>query len=231
MLLRSLGQVGRVARTAARSSRVNNAPSISFVRHCSGKPTIEEAQAAPTEVYQLSNESIAVMAAGGDSDAIQERLVREIMSVDSVSWDEAQGQVQTITEANQSGMFLLTLPYKVGITGGFVVAAATIPLCFSLDTALWFNEAYVTTDVPEEADLETWLEVGTWTWNWMEPPLGQASFFLLCLQYMRAQMQNVGFKPYTDAVKNHRANSLVGAFPQYNRSIVEDFSLNQDLID
>ena len=65
----------------------------------------------------------------------------------------------------------------------------------------------------------------------MEPPLGQASFFLLCLQYMRAQMQNVGFKPYTDAVKNHRAKSLVGAFPQYNRSIVEDFSLNQDLID
>ena len=135
-----------------------------------------------------------------------------------------------MAKANHSGMFLLTLPYKLGIAGGFAVAAATIPLCFSLDTALWFNEAFVTTDVPEDADLETWLEVGSWTWNWMEPPLGQASFFLLCLQYMRAQMQNVGFKPYTDSVKSYRANSLINAFPQYNRSIVEDFSLKQNLI-
>ena len=226
MLIRSLGQL---TRAAARSSRVN-APSISMVRHCSGKPTIEDAQAAPTEIYQMSNEAIAIMAASGDSDAIEERLVREIMRVDSVSWDGAQDQLQIMAKANHSGMFLLTLPYKLGIAGGFFVAASTIPLCFSLDTALWFNEAFVTTDVPEDADLETWLEVGSWTWNWMEPPLGQASFFLLCLQYMRAQMQNVGFKPYTDSVKSYRANSLINAFPQYNRSIVEDFSLKQNLI-
>ena len=32
------------------------------------------------------------------------------------------------------------------------------------------------------------LEVGSWSWNWMEPPLGQLSFFLLCLQYSRAQV-------------------------------------------
>ncbi len=35
-----------------------------------------------------------------------------------------------------------------------------------------FNEAFVTTDVPEAKDLETPLEVGGWAWNWMEPPLG-----------------------------------------------------------
>jgi hypothetical protein len=41
------------------------------------------------------------------------------------------------------------------------------------------------------------LEVGTWTWNWMEPPLGQLSFFLLTLQLVRAHMGNLGVKPYT----------------------------------
>ena len=35
---------------------------------------------------------------------------------------------------------------------------------------------YVTCDPPEEGDVDTWLEVGSYAWNWMEPPLGQASF-------------------------------------------------------
>ena len=51
---------------------------------------------------------------------------------------------------------------------------------------MWFNERYVTADVPPEKDLETWLEVGSWTWNWMEPPLGTISFVLLCVQVHKA---------------------------------------------
>ena len=37
---------------------------------------------------------------------------------------------------------------------------ASIPMIFELQTALWFNEHYVTTDVPEDRDLETPLESG-----------------------------------------------------------------------
>ena len=33
----------------------------------------------------------------------------------------------------------------------------------------------------------------------MEPPLGQLSFFLLCLQFSRAQMANIGARPFTGA--------------------------------
>jgi hypothetical protein len=29
---------------------------------------------------------------------------------------------------------------------------------------------------------------GSWTWSWMEPPLGHISFFLLCLQFARNQV-------------------------------------------
>ena len=58
------------------------------------------------------------------------------------------------------------------------------PLRAHPDTCLWFNEGFVTTEVAEAKDLETWLEVGSWSWTWMEPPLGQISFFLLCLQVL-----------------------------------------------
>jgi hypothetical protein len=60
--------------------------------------------------------------------------------------------------------------------------------------------------------------------NWMEPPLGQASFFLLCMQYARAQMQNLGIKPYTEYFRHRRAARLITKFPQYNRYVLQSFS-------
>ncbi|CAN0431321.1 unnamed protein product, partial [Ectocarpus fasciculatus] len=79
-------------------------------------------------------------------------------------------------------------------------------------------------DVPEDADLETVLEVGSWSWNWMEPPLGQISFFLLCMQFVRAQMQNINYKPYGAWLRDRRARKLVERYPQYDRLILEDFA-------
>ena len=54
----------------------------------------------------------------------------------------------------------------------------------------------VCADVPEAKDLETWLEVGGFAWNWMEPPLGTISFVLLCMQFARSQLQNLGIFIY-----------------------------------
>jgi hypothetical protein len=79
-------------------------------------------------------------------------------------------------------------------------------------------------DVPEAKDLETPLEVGSFAWNWMEPPLGTASFVLLCMQYARSQMQNLGIKPYTESFKARRAERIVAAFPQYNKYVLQSFS-------
>lgn len=75
---------------------------------------------------------------------------------------------------------------------------------FDLTTAEIFNKAFVTADVPEPKDLETMLEVGSWTWNWMEPVMGQVSFFLLCLQFSRAQIEKLGLRPYTEHIKSKR---------------------------
>jgi hypothetical protein len=79
-------------------------------------------------------------------------------------------------------------------------------------------------DVPEAADLETPLEVGSWAWNWMEPPLGTISFALLCLQFGRNMLSNMQKQPYTEWMKARRAQRLRDMYPKYNRFIIEDFA-------
>ena len=92
------------------------------------------------------------------------------------------------------------------------------------DAAEVFNAAFVTTDIPEPKDLETMLEIGSWTWNWMEPPLGTLSFILLCMQYARAQVQNLGIKPYTELIKQWRGERLAKAFPKYDPRVLLAYS-------
>jgi mRNA deadenylase 3'-5' endonuclease subunit Ccr4 len=58
----------------------------------------------------------------------------------------------------------------------------------------------------------------------MEPPLGQVSFFLLCMQYARAQLQNIGAKPYTEWLLERRSGKLMKEFPKYDRDIVTSYS-------
>eukprot|EP00980_Cylindrotheca_fusiformis_P012932 scaffold3235_cov83-Cylindrotheca_fusiformis.AAC.3 len=99
----------------------------------------------------------------------------------------------------------------------------------SYEDAIWFNDLYVTTDIPEPRDLETRLEVGAWTWNWMEPPLGTLSFSLLCLQYARAQLENLGLHPYTTKIINRRAEGLAKAYPQYDAIVIKQFSKSDPL--
>merc|ERR1719498_2040823 len=106
------------------------------------------AKAMPRLPYEFSNESLMVMAASGATFAHRERMVREIMSVDECTWDEAQPKLLEMEQSNKSGLFFVTLPYRIGIVTGVFAAFATIPLCFHEGVALRFNEAFVTTDVP-----------------------------------------------------------------------------------
>lgn len=204
--------------------------------------TIEQAKKMPRTYNEMPNEILLSMAIMGDQEAREERLIREIMSVDNVSWADAHKTFMTVLESNRKGLFLFTLPYKIGIAAAVVGAFGSIPMIFDINTVLWFNEIYVTsgkaltsltqlprltllpTDVPDAKDLETPLEVGSFAWNWMEPPLGTISFFLLCMQYARSQMENLSAKPFTSWFKHRRADRLCKEFPKYNRFIVESFS-------
>ena len=136
-------------------------------------------------------------AQGGCLGASRERLAREIMIVDNVSHEDALEVVRGMARKNVEGLTMSLLPYNLGIGTAYVAAYVSIPAVFSLEFAKAFNEVAVTTDVPQASDLDTMLEVGSWTWNWMEPPLGTISFFLLCLQFARDQKVNIGQKPWT----------------------------------
>lgn len=160
--------------------------------------------------------------------ARKERLLREIMRHDSCTWEVAREKVAAMNKDNDKHGWMVTLPYKIGIFFGFVGGFASLPMVFHRDTALWFNEHFVHEPLPDEGleALDTIWGVGTWTWNWMEPPLGTASFLLLGLQLARAHMQKMNWKPYTEWVLNRRADRLAGLYPQYERQIVRDFSIS-----
>lgn len=146
-----------------------------------GKPSLTMAKAMPREYFEMPNDVLMSLAANNDPEAHRERLSREIMALDDVDWDTAQVQLAKMANANKAGMFTATLPYKVGILSALTAGIASIPLCFHLPTALWFNTHYVTTEVAAPEDLETWLEVGSWTWNWMEPRIHNLYQFLCLL--------------------------------------------------
>lgn len=191
-----------------------------------GPRTVTRAQAKkmPLLMNQYPNDALIMLAAQGSHEAREECVIREIMAVDDVDWDGAQPRMAEIRSAALSGMGLAKLPYRAAITGAVVGGFVTFPLCFHLNTVEWFNDAFVTDDLPDAKELETWLEVGSWSWNWMEPVLGQLSFFLLTLQYARAQMQNIGLKPYTEWLCNRRAMTLSQKFPQYNDRVLHEYS-------
>lgn len=190
------------------------------------KPTISDAEHMPRHFYEMTNDVLQVLSGQGNEGARTERLVREIMSVDNVSWDDAQARLNEIRDCNQETSFIETLPYKVGIIGATGIGLATFPLCFHQGTVEWFNEGYVTMEVPEAGGLDTVLEVGSWSWNWMEPPLGQLSFVLLCLQFSRAQMHNIGARPFTGMVQSWKQQKLIKTFPDYEQNILAEFAVS-----
>ena len=195
------------------------------------RPTIEEAQSMPREYCEMPNEILMQLGALGEHEANTERLRREIMAVDNVEWETAGGKLLEMEKANKAGMSIATFPYKLGVFAALLTGVGSIPMVFQLDLAMWFNEAYVTTDVPPPADLETWLEVGAWTWNWMEPVLGTASFTLLGFQFARAQMLNMRLKPYSDFMLHRRAENLYSSYPMYDEKIVKEFAMSDNFLD
>lgn len=118
----------------------------------------------PREMKELPNVVILSLAVSGDQQAREERLIREIMRVDNVDWVTGNETLARMKKDNRKNVRFFTLPYKIGIFFSVTAAFASFPLVFDLNTAIWFNEHFVTTEVPGHEDLETTLETGSWTW-------------------------------------------------------------------
>jgi hypothetical protein len=148
-------------------------------------PTLAVAETLPNGFSEMDNVSLLVVAEMGNHSARIELLKRHIMSVDKVDYETANKTFQKIVAKSREGVFVQVLPYTIGIAVSLVSAVGSLPMVFDKTTALWFNHHFVTSEVPVASDLDTWLEVGSWTWNWNEPVIGTASFVLLCLQFSR----------------------------------------------
>jgi len=192
-------------------------------------PTKEDAKAMRCTMSTMDNETLTIIANMGNHAAGCEVLKRHIMTVDNADYHQACATFAEIEKVNQA-FDMKTFPYFAGIASGVAMTTVSLPMVFYLPTAKWFNEKYVTTDVPEAVDLETFLEVGSWTWNWMEPPFGTLSFMLLCIQFTRSQIQNLGIRPYTEMIIEMRAERLAKQFPQYDQSVLVLYSESEDLV-
>lgn len=58
--------------------------------------------------------------------------------------EQAQPTFQKIVASNRRGLFIATLPYKIGIFSAVTAAFVSLPMIFDINTVLWFNEIYVT---------------------------------------------------------------------------------------
>jgi len=188
------------------------------------KPTVAYAKGMPRSFSAMRHEQILQLCVEGSHQARREALVRNVMTVDNVEHDDAAKVVSKISEENRSHMYLEYLPYHTGIATAGIFGAVSFPMVFHPGTVLWFNEKFVTAEVPESADLETILEVGSFSWSWMEPIIGQASFIFLVLQFVRSQAINLGLKPYGHKILGVRSKRMCKKYPQYDPIFLEWFS-------
>ena len=188
--------------------------------------TIDIAKKLPRNWAEIPNEDVVILSKQGLHEAREERLRRNIMVVDSCDYEAACAKLDQINQDNDNRAWLMTLPYKVGALTGLTAAVSSIPLVFDLNTAAWFAANVVHEDPPEGGlqSLDTIWKVGNWTWGWMEPYLGTASFVLLGFQFSRSQMQHIGWMPYTERIKRYRADRLVKKYPTYNEEMLRDFA-------
>lgn len=128
-------------------------------------PTVALAQELPLSFSEMDNSALVTLGNLGEHEACAEMLKRHIMGVDKCDYDKACETFDEISKKNLQGSWILNLPYRIGMGAAVIAAFGSFPMVFDITTATWFNEFYVTTDVPEPRDLETPLEVGAWTWN------------------------------------------------------------------
>jgi hypothetical protein len=172
----------------------------------------------------MDNNTVILLAEQGDNQACLERLRREIMAIENIHWPEAALIADEIKKENQSSGWLMTVPHKIGVTVAITAGIGCIPFIFHKASVTLFNEKFVTAEVPDAETIQTFLEVGSWSWGWMEPVLGTASFTLLAMQFARNQMLNMSISPYTDSVREMRAKRLAKIYSKYDEDILKDFS-------
>lgn len=185
----------------------------------------------PAELYELSNELLALMSRDvtpAAHDVHQERLTRDIMAVDNIEYDEARQKMAEMFYENRTQSWWNRLPNDAGLFISGAAAVIVVPIVFHADVGLAFADR-VAASYDELPTTSSYADVGTWGWAWCEPMIGTASFSILCLQLLRERMLALGVKPFSDFVLSRRAQILAEKYPQYSPAIVKAFSRSQPM--
>jgi len=191
-------------------------------RH-SFRPTLDMVAIQVNHTCQLDSDTLTGLAIQGDIFARRERLLREIMLVDKCTWDDAHERLIEMDVVNEEFYWFQTLPYRLGFSLAVAGGLASCVLVFSKTCSLPYARGVAGEDLPEgvqDISEMTYNQVGTWTWAWMEPMIGTASFLLLCMQFCRAQSVKMQMATYTEAMLGWRSDRLARKFPQYDGAIV-----------
>lgn len=148
-------------------------------------PSLATVQSMPVTLREMDNTALTTLGALGNHKALEEMIKRHVMQTDGVTYEQASDVYMKIEEKNHEYENYMAFPFQASVLTCLAAGCISIPLVFHLPTVEFFNEYFVTADHPPPKDLETPLEVGSWSWNWMEPVLGTSTFLLLTLQYMR----------------------------------------------
>ena len=190
-------------------------------------PSLELARLVPVSIRESPTDVLLVLAAQQNHEACAEVLTRHIMSHDNIHYADAEKKVDEIRYAHIISME----PYAymhLGVGGLAVVAGlASFPLVFDYTTVMLFNERFVTDDVPPAESLETVLEVGSWSWSWMEPIMGQLSFFILCMQFAYTEFNHIGKNHFHHNSMVKIAEKISDKYPQYNKTLLMNFFMSQ----
>lgn len=187
------------------------------------EPSLTVARDMGKAFSEIENEPLVIIAEMGNHDARIEVLRRHIMAVDSVDYKKAGEILKEVAAKNREGLFLYSFPYKFGMVFFLFSGLYAFPMIFEINTAMWFNKDFVTMEIPPPDELDTALETGIWTWNWMEPIIGTATYTLVCFQLIRQQMIHLGIKPFTNRLLAYRTKNLCEAYPQYNKNVLHNF--------
>mmetsp|Transcript_102886 Transcript_102886/g.287091 ORF Transcript_102886/g.287091 Transcript_102886/m.287091 type:complete len:251 (+) Transcript_102886:3-755(+) len=192
-------------------------------------PSLTAARAMSVAMRENSNDTLVVLAELGSHEACAERLIRDIMRVESIEWAAASNLLVEIDEATAAMYKQAIFPYMaligIAITSGII----SIPMVYNKQIAEFCNYYFVLGGVEEPENLKTIWEVSSWSWNWMEPLLGTASFSILCIQLTRSMMEDIGMLAFHERMKVGVADRLAAKFPQYDAGLVRAFAKTSKL--
>jgi len=169
-----------------------------------------------TQLYALSQLQVG--------EATKEVLFREIQHKESCDETKAEQILNQIHDDIQKVLILPRIPIQLslGFTGILIIGSPLV--VFSEPAATWFNDMFVTTEIPKEAGWnDTPLEISIWTWSFAEPTLGTLSFVILGFQLGARFLVSLGRKPYWHFCMARVKGHLESKYPIYNKNYLKNY--------